>query len=592
LRFVPHTRQRRIAVAVVIALALLVSSGIAGARGQRHAPTAPPSPRQQQFTAAAHEFGVPEPLLLALSYALTRWEAGAGQPDAAGGFGPMHLTFADGRSYAANVVSTARGALTDVLNLDAIARAIDADPARHTLEAAATLVHVPPGQVSRDPRQNIRAGAALLASYAGTPRPTSLNDWRDAVAKFLGGGASTPVAQQLTDSVYDVLRSGARRTTSDGQWMSLAARPDASAGAERTAGAQCPAALSCQFVQAAGYDKGGRRADQVRYVVLGTAGSTYEQAAARMADPASATSSHYLVRGSDGQVTQLVRTADVAWYAGNLTLNQQSVSIALDTVRSTYSEQTYASTAALVRYLAAAYRIPLDRQHILGRDELPSTAPQAWPDATPPPAADPGAFWDWGHLFSLLGAPLAGPTDDFGHTVAFVPAFGANTQPAQSCAALGLDCADIGSPAVNFVPLRTAPSDTAPLLSDPALHPDGQPGSTDLADTGDKAVAGQVFAVAGRQGAWTAIWYGGQRAWFRDGGGVTRQVRAPLVTPAAGLGEIQVYAEPDQPAPTASPILAGQSYPLVGQLPGGWDVIAFDHRIGYVRSADVSVGLG
>src|SRR5207244_2654547 len=158
------------------------------------------------------------------------------------------------------------------------------------------------------------------------------------------------------------------------------------------------------------------------------------------------TSAHYLVRALDGQVTQLVRTSDVAWFAGTAELNEQSVGIALDSVGSGalphYSEATYASVAALVRYVAGMYRIPLDRQH------------------------------------------------------------------------------------VHFVPLHVAPSDTAPLLSDPLAHPDGGPGSTDLADFGDKAVTGQVFAVAERRAGWTAIWYGGQRGWFRDAPGTTRQVRA------------------------------------------------------------------
>src|SRR5687768_2422164 len=45
---------------------------------------------QSAFAAAASEFAVPERVLLAVSYTLTRWEPSSG-PSAAGGFGPMQL---------------------------------------------------------------------------------------------------------------------------------------------------------------------------------------------------------------------------------------------------------------------------------------------------------------------------------------------------------------------------------------------------------------------------------------------------------------------------------------------------------------------
>jgi N-acetyl-anhydromuramyl-L-alanine amidase AmpD len=578
-RFSP--RRRQVSVLAAAALIVLIFSGIAGARGRHAAPSAAPSPRQQQFARAATEFGVPEPLLLALSYTLSRWEDARGAPvDTASGFGPMHLTAADGHAYAQTVAP--QGA-----NLAAVVRGVDTDPALHTLEAAAALVHQPPGLISRDATLNIRAGAALLAHYAGTPRPAGVDGWYDAVARYAGGGTVTPAARQLADAVYDVLRSGASAVTADGQRMVLAAQA-VHAGAAGRAGqaVQCPDGLSCRFVQAAGYERAQRAPGQVQFLVLGSAGSTYEQGVARMADARAFTSAHYLIRGSDGQVTQLVRTGDVALFAGSAALNDLSVGIALDSVGSGglphYSEATYASAAALVRYLAAAYRIPLDRQHVLGRDELPTRAATR-------PANDPGARWDWGHLFALIGKPMNGPTDDFGRAVAFVPAPATNTQPVQQCAVIGLGCADLGRQQVNFVPLRVAPSDTAPLLSDPLAHPDGGPGSTDLADFGDKAVAGQVFAVAERRTGWTAIWYGGQRAWFRDVPGLTRQVRSPLVTPAAGLGSADVYSDPSGTPDVAYVLAAGQSYPLLGHLPGGFEIIGFNHGIAFVRTAEVTL---
>src|SRR5262249_43085191 len=279
------------------------------------------------FTGAAGWCVVPERLLLAMSYALSRWEDAKGAAtDASGGFGPMHLTAADGHSYAATVAPD-RG-----VDVNSIVRTIDTDPALHTLEAAAALVHLPPGQVSRDARQNIRAGAALLASYAGSPRPTSLDGWYDAVARYAGGGTVTEASRHLADAVFDVLRSGATGVTADGQQMELAPQRASAGTGGPGAAAQCPTTgLACRFVAAtAGYDRVQRTAGQVRFLVLGSAGTTYEQAIARMTDPHGYTSAHYLVRASDGQVTQLVRDADPAWFTGSPALDALSIGVALD----------------------------------------------------------------------------------------------------------------------------------------------------------------------------------------------------------------------------------------------------------------------
>jgi N-acetyl-anhydromuramyl-L-alanine amidase AmpD len=582
LRFIP--RRRRTFVLAGIALAVLVTSGIAGAQN-KHSATMdgpPPSPRQLEFASAAHEFGVPEPLLLAVSYTLTRWEDAKGAAtDTDGGFGPMHLTAADGHSVV-NAAPPAPG--TDI---DLLIRQIDTDPALHTLERASALVHAPPGQVSRDSTLNVRAGAALLASYVGKPKPASIDGWYQAVAKYVGGGSVTPEATRLANEVYDTLRSGASGTTTDGQHVTLVAQ-NATAGAGPLAGAaQCPASMACRFAAAAGYEKGQRSTGAVNFIVLGTAGTTYEQAVAQAADPKDATSAHYLVRGTDGQVTQLVRGKDIARFTGSTTLDAQSLTIGLDSVGGAglvhYSEATYASTAALVKYLATQFHVPLDRQHVLGRDELPSAGTQV---------NDPGGRFDWGHLFALMDAELAPPSDDFGRAVAFVPAMATNTQAVRECATLGLGCADLGRQQVNFVPLRTAPEANAPLLSDAGLHNNGSAGSADLADTGDKAVAGQVFAVAQRQGAWTAIWYGGQLGWFKNSAGLTRQVRSALVTPKAELTSVDVFDDPEGAPNELYALGAGQSYPLLAQQPNGFSVISFDHRIAFVRTSDLLVWPG
>ena len=178
--------------------------------------------------------------------------------------------------------------------------------------------------------------------------------------------------------------------------------------------------------------------------------------------------------------------------------------------------------------------------------------------------------------------------------------------------------------------LRTAPNPSAPLFNDPGLHPrspPGTPGSTCAADWGDKAGAGQQFAVAGRQDDWVAIWWDGAKVWFENPitcptatPTSTRVVRPKTdTTPVATYGV--AYPNPsefpsDIPAAAMTPlpytIQAGQSYVYGGTTPTDYyyaksidnsvpndhtDIpgatkyleIQLGHRIAFVNANDVDV---
>src|SRR5437899_8827624 len=48
--------------------------------------------RQRDFAAASSEFGVPQAVLLGVSFLESRWDFNAGTPSTSAGYGPMHLT--------------------------------------------------------------------------------------------------------------------------------------------------------------------------------------------------------------------------------------------------------------------------------------------------------------------------------------------------------------------------------------------------------------------------------------------------------------------------------------------------------------------
>ncbi|SFW56578.1 N-acetylmuramoyl-L-alanine amidase [Amycolatopsis australiensis] len=409
----------------------------------------------------------------------------------------------------------------------------------------------------------------------------------------------------------------------------------ASAAVPATAHAQqapeCPPDLGCRFLPAAydwasadhgdpnnygNYDPANRPSDgqQIRYIVIhdtesapGSGASPYDQAIATFQKPSSGSSAHYVIRSSDGQVTQMVPTKDVAWHAGNWTLNEHSIGIEHEGIaaegRTWYTERMYRASAELVKYLAAKYHIPLDRQHILGHEDIPRERAANFGAAH----WDPGPYWDWNHYMDLLGAPVEATGRDGGPAVTIHP--------------------DHAATGVNYVDLHTAPDAASPLITDPVVHPDGSPGTTALDDWGDKAVAGRTYALAGEQGDWTAIWYGGQKAWFSNPGhSVTLPAGGRRVTAPDGVTSVPLYgrAFPEQSEyPAAIPfdpiwtvgaipwtLPAGQSYVVTGEFqaenyyarfdpagaPAGHTLVtgatkylqlSYNHRLVYVKASDV-----
>jgi N-acetylmuramoyl-L-alanine amidase-like protein len=280
---------------------------------------------------------------------------------------------------------------------------------------------------------------------------------------------------------------------------------------------------------------------------------------------------HYTLRSTDGHIAQHIQTKDVGWHAGNWYVNAKSIGIeheGFGAQGTWYTEAMYRASAKLVRYLAGNYDIPLDRQHILGHDNVPGTTPATvagmhW---------DPGPYWDWAHYFDLLGAPLVAwaPRGDTG-LVVINPDFAHNHPGYTGCdsASPAAACPARGSSAVI---LRTEPREDAPLLADAGLHPDGSPSTMDVSDVGSRVSAGQYYAVAEVRGAWTAIWYRGQQGWFFNPpqAPAARPALGRVVTPKPGLASIPVYgrAYPEAEAYPAG-ITPQAIVPLQYTLPAG-----------------------
>jgi N-acetyl-anhydromuramyl-L-alanine amidase AmpD len=597
-----RTPRRWFLVALLaIATAFSGAPALAAPAAQPAPPTAPPgaAPIQSAFAAAAREFGVPERILLALSYNLSRWDTHAGAPSVAGGYGPMHLTHVD-RVPQQNQKGDERARAP---------QPAQADPALHTLDAAAALLGLPPDTLKRDAAQNIRGGAALLASYARASGalPASEADWYAAVAAY-SHSSDLATAADFADAVYATIQQGATRAIDTGETVTLAPanvvpnRPPSLAGARRRPrDVDCPQQMPCEFIPAAyqlnplpdgstdpsdygNYDLADRPHDglDIRYIVIHDTETDYNTTLQIFQNPRNYVSAHYVIRSSDGHVAQMVRTQNVAWHAGNWYVNAHSIGIEHEGVAiegaTWYTEAMYRSSARLVHYLAVRYHIPLDRAHIVGHDDIPHpTTGQAgmhW---------DPGPFWDWAHYMDLLGAPIKDRNDRQERArgiVTIAPDFERNQRTLTYCYdAEVADCRAVPRQPSNFVYLHTAPDINSPLVTNQYIDSGGVVTPTLANNWGNKAVTGQMFYRVDRRNGWDGIYFGGQVAWFRNPDGDNTAAGAGvLITPKAGLASIPVYgrAYPEAEAYPAGTtpqaivpvdkysLLAGQKYVATG----------------------------
>jgi hypothetical protein len=568
-RLVPRRRRALFTAVGVLAVAGSVTVPlVAQATGGGQADTA----RQRADSAA--EYHVPREVLLALAYQESACDDHAGRPSTEGGYGPMHLTdvtpamVADGAAGAAG--------RTDVAKLAAI-------PALRTLGAAAKLTGLSPEKLRTDEAANIRGGAALLASYQkhlhgkASAEPA---DWYGAVARY-SQASREQGAKAFANRVFATVKHGAGRTTSDGQRVSLAATPGIAPAtdqlgeldlpAAKTAATECPDTVDCTFVPVdpSNGQVSNRPANGIRIytIVIHDTESSYASAVSTFQKPGGG-AAHYVMQSSDGAVTQMVPTKDIAFHAGNCSSNMHSIGNEHEGYAAHgatwYTEAQYEATAELVKYLAARFQIPLDRQHIIGHDNVPGPGSALVSGMH----CDPGPSWDWGHFMVLLGADgkERHGVGGIGSVVTIAPGFAHNKQTVQVCPSdeptgAVTACTDVEQPS-DFVYLRTSPSRTAPLFGDQAIHK-GAEGTDHISDWGSTAQTGQQFVVADKKGAWTAIWFSGSKVWFYnpDGANTTRAHGVTVVSSAAtsDSAPVAVYGSS---YPDASEYAAGRSLSL------------------------------
>ncbi|WEV25223.1 peptidoglycan recognition family protein [Streptomyces sp. 71268] len=170
-----------------------------------------------------------------------------------------------------------------------------------------------------------------------------------------------------------------------------AARPDWRAGDVDYPGARWAPASTENYTASSRPD-----AYPIDFVVVHVTQETFKDTIDIFQNPAKQVSAHYVVRSVDGLVGQCVRERDIGWHAGNWNYNTRSVGIEHEgwvDKPEYFTDALYRSSAALTASLCDRYGLPVDRQHIIGHNEVPGAT-----------HTDPGPHWDWPRYLRLVKA--------------------------------------------------------------------------------------------------------------------------------------------------------------------------------------------
>lgn len=156
----------------------------------------------------------------------------------------------------------------------------------------------------------------------------------------------------------------------------------------------------------------GRGGATITNVVVHTTEGSYSGTISWFNNPSAKVSAHYVIRSSDGQVTQMVREKDKAWHV----LNHNGYTIGIEhegyvaSGNTWYTTAMYKSSAALVRDICRGRNIDGKKcfrgPATAGTNPLPVTVRikghQHYSGNT---HTDPGKYWNWVKYANLISPP-------------------------------------------------------------------------------------------------------------------------------------------------------------------------------------------
>ncbi len=341
------------------------------------------SPLEAQMEAAAAEFEVPVAVLKAVAWQESRWSTPPLPAEDHHGHEHAH-------SYRAYGVMGLR----------------DGAPWR-TLQRASALTGLDEDVLVFDRAANIRGAAAVLRALAvdsgAAPKGQLVHEaFFEAVGRY-GAGDDPHLAQRYAKEAFGLLSTGLAGYTEEGLPMRIEPQravslPTTLVTHTQALEAEYPGA-TFDAADVSNFSNISRSPQQVTHITVHVVQGSYAGAISWFKNPTANVSAHYVIRSSDGAITQMVLHEDRAWHVG--TENDYTIGIEHEGWVSEphwFTDEMYRSSAALVRHLAQTWGIALDREHIKGHVEYPNQT-----------HTDPGVHWDWDRYMGYIRQEDMGP---------------------------------------------------------------------------------------------------------------------------------------------------------------------------------------
>ncbi len=335
------------------------------------------------FAEAAADYGVPAPLLQAVGYVETRWQMVEG------------LSEFEGQEPAFGVMAL-RG---------------------EQLRVGAGLAEVSEAQAKTDRRANIRAAAALLASYADelAIERAELGAWAPVVARYSGIPESLADVQAnyVHNDVYARMRAGATVLDLAGAQVAklepIEAVPDFAAPLDPSA---APGPDYAGSVWRASPNYSSRPAGAtgaIKMVIIHSCEGAYSGCWGWLVNGASGVSAHYVIKEDGSEISQLVKEANKGWHIGatydcklnsskecglsgynanNFTIGIEHAGYAK---QASWNGTLINNSAKLVCDMTKAHGIPRDKYHVVAHGQL-----------QPYNRVDPGPNWPWASYLAKI----------------------------------------------------------------------------------------------------------------------------------------------------------------------------------------------
>lgn len=316
---------------------------------------------------------------------------------------------------------------------------------KNNLLEVAKLSNITPAQFKKDVRLQILAVAKFLSQQAGAQR-LAAGAGAESFAPVLerlseipndGSSVNTYARSLYTYDIYDHLQQGFKTSSLEAAPMKVQMEKVYPAKTLRTL--QSPGTqvdydkdrvLSADEVSVLSTDYGPAKWDQAHTsnwatrtggqkptnVTVHTAQGSYAGTISWFNNGSAKVSAHYVIRSSDGQVTQMVREKDRAYHV----LNHNNYTIGIEhegfvAESKWYTTKMYSSSAALVRDICSSWGI--DRKKCFKGAASSGTNPQpvavrikGHQHYSGNTHTDPGKHWNWTKYYNLINPATIAPT--------------------------------------------------------------------------------------------------------------------------------------------------------------------------------------